>query len=71
MEHFRKETWYPRLFTRKIYENWVGDGSKTLFQRSNERVIDILENHEPDPLPKDVQQKMKDIIQRAENKLEL
>ena len=71
MEHFRKETWYPRLFTRKIYENWVADGSKTLFQRSNERVIDILENHEPDPLPKDVQQKMKDIIQRAENKLEL
>ena len=71
MKHFRKETWYPRLFTRKIYENWVGGGSKTLFERSNERVIDILENYEPEPLPKDVQQKMREIIQRAEAKLDL
>ncbi len=71
MKHFREETWYPRLFTREIYESWVGNGSKTLFQRSNERVIDILENYEPDPLPKDVQLKIKEIIQRAEAKLEL
>ena len=69
MKHFKEETWYPRLFVRQIYENWAADGSKTLFDRANERVIDILENYEPEPLPKDVQQKMKDIIAAAESKL--
>ncbi len=69
MKHFREETWYPRLFQRQIYENWAAEGFKTLFDKANEKVIDILENYEPEPLPKDVQQKMKDIIAAAESKL--
>ena len=32
-------------------------------------VIDFLENYEPEPLPKDVQQKMKEIIAAADSKL--
>jgi len=71
MKNFKKETWYPRLFERKFYENWVSDGKKTLLERSNERVIDILENYEPEPLPQGVRQKMKEIIARAEKKIGL
>ena len=69
MKHFRNETWYPQLFERKVYENWISEGSKTLFDKANEKVIDILDNYEPEPLPKDVQQKIKDIIANAESKL--
>jgi trimethylamine--corrinoid protein Co-methyltransferase len=69
LKHFKTETWYPELFERKIYENWVKEGQKTLTQRANERVIDILENYEPEPLPKDVQKKISDIIERAESKI--
>ncbi len=69
MKHFKEETWYPRFFLRQVYENWEADGSKTLFDKANEKVIDILENYEPEPLPKDVQQKIKDIIADAESKL--
>ncbi len=69
LEHFKKETWYPRFFVRQIYEKWEADGSKTLFDKANEKVIDILENYEPEPLPKNVQQKIKDIISNAESKL--
>ncbi len=69
LENFKKETWYPRMFTRQVYEKWEADGSKTLFDKANEKVIDILENYEPEPLPKDVQQKMKDIIANAEAQL--
>jgi trimethylamine---corrinoid protein Co-methyltransferase len=61
--------WDPHLFVRKFYENWVSEGKKTLFERSNERVIDILDHYEPEPLPKDFQQKFKDIIARAEAKI--
>ncbi len=69
MNHFKKETWYPEMFQRQIYENWQAEGSKTLFDKANEKVIDILENYEPEPLPKDVQQKITDIINKAESKL--
>lgn len=69
MKHFKKETWYPRLFERQFYENWVAGGKKNLFEKSNEKVIDILENYEPEPLSQDVQQKIKEIINRAEAKL--
>lgn len=69
MKHFKNETWYPQFFVRQVYEKWEADGSKTLFQKANEKVIDILENYEPEPLPKKVQQKIKDIIADAESKL--
>ncbi|MGM0420126.1 MAG: trimethylamine methyltransferase family protein, partial [Bacillota bacterium] len=69
MEHFKKETWYPDLFKREFYDNWEQDGEKTLFERSNEKVKDILENHQPEPLPDDVVKELDRIVQEAEAKL--
>lgn len=69
IKHFKSETWYPNLFERKLYEKWEQEGRKTLTQRANERVIDILESHQPEPLAKDVQNRIKKIIERAEQKL--
>ena len=69
IKYFKTETWYPELFRRDIYDNWVMGGKKTLTQRANEKVKDILENYEPEPLPKDVQKKLKEIIERAEKKI--
>lgn len=69
LKYFKSETWYPKLFERKVYENWEKEGRKTLTQRANERVIDILESHQPEPLPDDVQRKIKKIIEQAEQKI--
>ncbi len=69
MKYMKKETYYPDLFERTFYENWEAAGKKTLFDRSNDKVIDILENYKPEPLPKDVQQKLNEIVKRAESKL--
>lgn len=70
MEHFKKETWYPDLFERTFYDNWKKEGSKTLFERANEKVIDILDNYEPEPLPEDVSKQLDEIVKRAESKLD-
>ncbi len=64
-ENYKKETWYPALFERNFYENWEKAGRKTLFERSHDRVMDILENYQPDPLPKGAEEKMEEIIARA------
>lgn len=69
IKYFKVETWYPELFSREVYDNWVTAGKKTLTQKANEKVINILENYEPEPLPKEVQNKIRDIVQRAENKI--
>ncbi|MDO0825987.1 trimethylamine methyltransferase family protein, partial [Desulfosporosinus nitroreducens] len=69
MKHFKTETYYPSLIDRQRYESWLESGSKTLFERANEKVKDIIENYEPDPLPKDVQQKIRAIVERSEQKI--
>ncbi len=65
LNHFR-ESWYPRLFDRKNYDDWAADGSKTLRDRAREKVEEVLASHEPEPLPKDVAEKVKAIVRRAE-----
>jgi len=70
MKYFKKETYYPDLFKRQFYENWEQEGKKTLFDRANEKVKDILENYEPEPLPEDIQQKLQDVVDEAESKLD-
>ena len=70
MKYFKEETYYPDLFKRQFYENWEQDGKKTLFDRANDKVKDILENYEPEPLPEDIQQKLQDVVDEAESKLD-
>lgn len=69
MKYYKKETWYPQLFKRDFYENWVKDGSKDLFVRGNERAVNILDNYKPEPLPKGVEEKIQAIIDRAKSRV--
>lgn len=64
-EHFR-ERWYPSLFERDNYENWLAAGGKSLAERAAERVTSILADHQPEPLPEDVAMKIQTIVARAE-----
>jgi trimethylamine--corrinoid protein Co-methyltransferase len=62
--HYRKD-WYPKLFERRSFEGWKKTGGKTLRQRAQEKALHILENHQPQLLPPDVQQKLDQIIEKA------
>jgi len=67
-QHFR-QYWYPRtpeLIERQKYAGWVREGSTTLLERATARVEEILATHEPDPLPDDVVQAIRAVVQRAE-----
>ena len=66
LKHFRTEFWYPKLLDRSRWEDWVASGSKTLGQRVREKVIDLIENFEPEPLDPDVEARLKEIIKRAD-----
>jgi trimethylamine--corrinoid protein Co-methyltransferase len=67
MRHFR-ERWYPQLFERDNYDNWLAKGGKSLAERAAERVDEILAQHQPEPLPEDIRQRIKAIVRRAEER---
>jgi trimethylamine--corrinoid protein Co-methyltransferase len=64
-KHFKSE-WYPTLFERENYAAWERKGKKSLAQRAAEKVEDILESHQPEPLTSDVQAEIKKIVKRRE-----
>ena len=65
LQHFR-DGWFPTLVgDRNTHEAWVAKGKKTLGDRANEKVREILENHVPKPLPDAVKAQVEAIIDRA------
>ncbi|MGB7875517.1 MAG: trimethylamine methyltransferase family protein [Anaerolineales bacterium] len=65
MNHFR-ERWYPKVFERGNYDQWMEAGGLSLDLRAAQRVDTLLKEHQPEPLPEDMQQQLSAIVQRAE-----
>ena len=61
-EHFKNETWTPSLINRQRYDHWVNDGKLTLGEAVKIKTKEIIENHEPEKLPADVQAKIGEIV---------
>lgn len=64
--HFRAEAWFPKLIDRQMRGAWQAAGSRTLGDRVRARVLDILEHHQPPPLPGDVEESLRAIVAAAE-----
>ncbi len=64
-KHFRN-TWYPDLFERGPYLDWVKKGSRSLIERASERVQMILQEHQPEPHPESTSRRLREIVQQAE-----
>lgn len=64
LKYFKKEHWRPNLFDRTKYEVWKTDGKKTLGDKLNTKVKQILETHTPEPVEKDLQEKISKIINK-------
>ncbi|TGE37995.1 trimethylamine methyltransferase [Desulfosporosinus fructosivorans] len=60
-----EENYAPRLVNRAARNIWEKSGGKTLTQVANEKVRDIINYHEPAPLPKDIAAKIRDIVENA------
>ncbi len=66
--HFRGN-WFPNLLDRGSCAAWLAKGGKTLRQRANEKVRQILATHCPEPLPDGVPAQLAAAIARAEGRL--
>ncbi|MGD8505101.1 MAG: trimethylamine methyltransferase family protein [Candidatus Bathyarchaeota archaeon] len=69
LQHFKKEHFFPELTDRSSYDAWRKAGGKSLVKRAREKAEEILKEHWPTPLDKDVQREIAEIIKRAEKEL--
>ena len=54
LDYFMKEQWRPTFFNRQNLANWIRSGKKTVNEKFVERALEILQTHQPEPLPHEV-----------------
>jgi trimethylamine--corrinoid protein Co-methyltransferase len=62
MRHFR-EPYYSKLADKGVYAKWLEKGGTSMEQRAAEQINQILESHEPEPLPAEIRQELKRIVE--------
>lgn len=62
LKHFR-ENWQPNFFDRASYKSWTTNGSVSISTKLNNKVKEILENHLPSKLNKEVTEKIRRIVE--------
>ena len=59
LNHLRSTQWQPKLISRSGYEKWQSSGSKSLMDRSRDKLQQILHDHQPVPIPEDQAKQIK------------
>jgi len=66
LEHLRSEQVQSTVIDRRVREDWVDLGSKSIIQSANEKAAELIRSHKPDPLPQDMAKELKRIVKSAE-----
>ena len=67
MAHMRSAQTHPSLIDRRMRADWEAAGGTSIYERSWEKAMDILENYQPEPLPDDVQKSLRSIVEETES----
>jgi trimethylamine--corrinoid protein Co-methyltransferase len=65
LKHFKK-AYHSKLVDKRPYSQWVEQGATTMEQRAAKLIDKILETHQPEPLPADIQRDLKKIVEREQ-----
>ena len=68
LKHMRSQS-QPSLIDRRRRSKWQELGGTDIYERASAKAREILETHEPDPLPDDVLATIRSIVEGAEEEL--
>ena len=68
LKHMRSHS-NPELIDRNGMETWQASGATDSYQRALEKTRDILQNHQPEPLPEKVLTDIRSLITETEGEL--
>jgi len=63
-----KEYYFPTTFDRNNYERWVKSDSKDIREAARNRARKILEEHQPEPMDKDIEEDLQRMIRQIEKR---
>jgi len=69
LKHMRKEQWFPRMLNRDTWESWSFQNSKDLLAKASEMKQKIMKEHKPEPLDKQVEDDIDQIVKKARRHL--
>jgi trimethylamine--corrinoid protein Co-methyltransferase len=65
-QHWQDEYLIPRVGVREGYEAWVAGGEQSALERASTIAREIMETHEPNPLPENVDRELAKILEAVE-----
>ncbi len=66
LDHLKSEQVQSQVIDRRVREEWVDTGSKSMIQSANEMAARLIKGHKPDPLPEDMARELRRIVQSSE-----
>lgn len=67
-EQLTKERWFPKISNRLGLQEWKKQ-KQDLRQKARKEAIDLLRTHQPEPLEKDIEERIKSLVREAERKV--
>ena len=68
--HFRKELWLSGpAWTRQSWDGWESEGSKSMAERMDNEINNILATHKPEPIGEDLAKEVDRIVESAKREL--
>ncbi len=64
--HFKATQSRSVLIDRRMPDDWLASGSVEMLTKANETAIDLYDNYKPQPLTKELQKKLRGIVNEAE-----
>jgi trimethylamine--corrinoid protein Co-methyltransferase len=68
LDHFR-DNWQPDLTDRRTYQDWQSRGAKSMGQLAKEKIKELKERHQPQPLSPEVKAEIESVLERAGSRL--
>ena len=66
---YMKSQSQAQIIDRRMREDWETAGNKDAYERAHNKMIEILETYEPPPLPANVLNTIRSIVEEAEKEL--
>lgn len=64
---FFRQNWFPGITDRNAFDTWEQAGASTMGQRVKEKIGTLLNNHQPEALPLEIDQKIDEILSNINN----
>jgi trimethylamine--corrinoid protein Co-methyltransferase len=62
LDHLRSTQWQPKLISRVGFEKWESSGRTSLLERGREKLQQILQAHQPVPIPDDQAKQIQELV---------